>query len=118
MEKAILSKEDRSLVESQPFDPLAKPSYESIKSCLIWPDEFPFKLSSEGHKRIHTLLACRSYMHRRIPLIGRLEYLRQGWEEAVSAKLNWNGFKRVSISNEDLAYLLEQIKLETEAGCV
>ena len=66
-----------------PF-PYPRPSYESVKSCLISPDELPEGSSFEGRKTLLDLPAARSYMHRGIPLVGRLERLQILWNNTHS----------------------------------
>jgi hypothetical protein len=113
-----LSKIDRDIIEAQILVIESKPSYESIKSCLIWPDEIPSGLSMNGHTFILNLLAARSYLHRGIPMVGRLERLRSDWENALSSRLKWTGFKRIAISVADLEYLQAQIKSERNEGSI
>jgi hypothetical protein len=113
-----LSEHDRLLLRDAVYQPNTKPSYESVKSCLVWPDEVPDGLSADGRTTIFRLLAARSYMHRGIPLIGRLERLASVWKEAVASGLEWNGFRRTSISEADQSFLAKSIREEGEAGVI
>ncbi len=114
----MLSSQDRALLESAQFDPRAKPSYESVKSCLVWPDELPDGLSLEGIQFIHRLLAARSFMYRGIPRKGRREYLQAAWDEASLSGLKWSGFRRLTVSPKDLAFLENAIRQEIDTGSV
>jgi hypothetical protein len=113
-----LSKADREIIEAQILVTESQPSYESIKSCLIWPNELPSGLSMDGHTFILNLLAARSYLHRNIPMTGRLERLRVDWEIALSSGLKWIGFKRISIPAAHLEFLVSQIESERNEGSI
>lgn len=102
------SDRDRSLVESLKYDESLKPSYDSIKSCLVWPDECPDNLSHEGYEKLCDLLIARSFIHEKRPFSSwKLDphYFAQVWEEAISDEIDWPGFKRLELSGEDQAYL-------------
>ena len=113
-----LSDPDRLLIETQELDLHSKPSYESIKSCLIWADELPDGLSMDGRRFILSLLAARSYLHRGIPMVGRLQRLRLEWDNAISSGLRWTGFNRIETSADAMVYLQNSIESERQQGCV
>jgi hypothetical protein len=59
---------DRAILRQLVFDPACEPSYELMKSCLVWPDERPLRISREGYELLGDLWAVRGFLHRGIPL--------------------------------------------------
>jgi hypothetical protein len=95
------SDRDRAAVEACVFDPDALPSYEAIKGCLVWADERPTNITSEGYDKLCDLWIARSYVHRGLPM---RDQFRDAWEQAQREGIRWPGFHRVSISAEDRQY--------------
>ena len=102
------SDRDRAIVESLTYDPAATPGFELLKGCLVWADERPDGLTSEGWDRLTDLWAARSFMHRGEPFtdkqFGGRQY-EKAWNQALREGIRWPGFLRVELSPEDRAYL-------------
>lgn len=92
---------DRLLLERLEFDADATPAFDAVKGCLVWPDERPDGLSSEGYGILCDLWAARGMMH-----VGETppESYRETWERARRT-LRWPGFQRIQLSEEDRRYL-------------
>jgi hypothetical protein len=104
---AYFSARDRAAVEGCVYDPAAEPGYEAIKGCLIWSDERPVNITSEGYDKLSDLWIARSYIHRGLPLAPRLQ---AAWERAVADGIRWPGFHRLVLSEADLAYYAAMIE--------
>ena len=103
-----ISEQDRAAIEQLEFDPTLKPTFDIIKSCLIWRDESPTGASADGRRFVSLLWIYRSFQHRRIsddkwPVDSRI--YREAWEYAVRENIKWPGLRRLSLSDEDLSYL-------------
>ena len=97
----LFSDRDRAIVEGLRYDPAAQPSFELLKGCLVWTDEHPDNLTSEGYSIMCNLWAARSYLHRGEPMPERLYTV---WEQAQGEGLRWVGFQRLTLSAEDKEY--------------
>ena len=113
-----LSPDDRAVIESLEFDPSLEPSFDIIKSCLAWPDEVPKGISGKGNMLVGRLLIWRSFLHREMPEeawgLDPSPY-RLAWQSAVSEKLSWPGFRRLTLSSKDKQFL-EKCLAETAKG--
>jgi hypothetical protein len=58
---------DRDTLQRIDFDPTAEPSFEIMKACLVWPDERPERISSEGFELLGDLWIVRGFVHRQVP---------------------------------------------------
>lgn len=108
----FFSERDRALVESLRYDEALKPSFDSIKGCLVWRDECPDNLSHEGYEKLCDLLIARAFIHENRPFSSwKLDphYFAQIWEDAITDKIQWPGFQRLKLSEEDQAYLNEEL---------
>jgi hypothetical protein len=105
-----LSARDRQLVERLMLDPTAKPSFEAVKGCLVWPDEVPQALSRAGHEFLNDLLAARGLMHLGKEVSELPEPYRNAWLAAMDSKLAWPGFQRLSLSAADRRYLEDELR--------
>lgn len=108
----LFSEVDRRLIEAQVFDPEAAPSFEVMKSCLVWPDECPEHISNEGREVLYDLLIVRGFLHRGVPLERwglDPQFFLYRWEEAQATELLWNGFRRMHLSESDSAYLMRSV---------
>ena len=103
-----LAQADRALIEGSTFNPALRPSFEVIKSCLIWEDERPSELSRSGSQFIARLWVVRSFIHQGIPPerwgVDPTPF-ENAWRAAQSAGLKWPGFMRLNLSEEDARYL-------------
>jgi hypothetical protein len=113
-----LSQADVAALADAPFDPHAAPKYEAVKGCLVWADELPDVLSSGGRRFVYRLLAARSYLYRAIPLNGRLGYLGDHWQRALTSGMKWNGFLRLQLSDQDRVFLDEEMRRERDEGLI
>lgn len=101
-------REDRVHLESLTFDPMCEPSYEWIRACLIWPDERPTKISSDGYELLGDLWIVRGFIHKHVPRERwglDPEYFQEVWENALVDVPNWPGFRRMQLSISDQAYM-------------
>jgi hypothetical protein len=108
---SYLCGDDLKKIEALVFQPELEPSYEVIKDALIWSDERPEDLSSEGYEKLIDLWIARSLIHKGIPFSDwRLdpEYFEKVWSEATKQNFKWPGFNRLHLSNKDKAYYLSQ----------
>lgn len=108
----LFSEVDRRLIEAQVFDPKAEPSFEALKACLVWPDECPERISNEGREVLSDLLIVRGFIHRGVPREQwglDPQFFLDRWAEAQAICLRWNGFRRMSLSESDSAYLMRSV---------
>jgi len=103
------------LLDTQPFDRLARPQFEEIKYCLVWPDERPEGLSSAGWELVGDLLVVRGYLHRAVPIeewgmVGGQEYLRTWNRALLDERVPWNGFRRIALSDDDRQVLAAALR--------
>jgi hypothetical protein len=98
---SLFSDRERTIVEALRYDPVARPAFELLKGCLVWADERPDNITSEGYSIVCDLWAARSYLHRGEPIPARL---RTVWERAQREGLNWIGLRRLELSVEDKEY--------------
>lgn len=99
---------DRETIEALVFQPSLKPSFELIRSCLVWDDERARGLSKRGNDFIRRLWVVRSFIHQGLSR----EHWRidpapfeNAWNAAHRAGLKWPGFLRLHLSDEDTLYL-------------
>jgi hypothetical protein len=108
---------DRAVLAELVFDPACEPSYELMKSCLVWPDERPLRISKEGYALLGDLWAVRGFLHRVVPLSQwglDPTYFQTVWQNALVDVPEWPGFKRIDLSESDRAYLAACLKASTE----
>ena len=110
---------DRELIERSAFDPALKPSFEVIKSCLIWRDECPPGLSRKGTQFVARLWVFRAFLHQGI---ARERWtvdptpFENAWHAAQLAGLKWSGFLRLQLSEEDSQYLQRSLQEVSRDG--
>lgn len=112
-----LSEQDRRLIEELVFDPNQRPSFDLMKSCLVWPDERPSGLSREGRQFLARLWIVRGFKHRGIaddqwgldssPLL-------RVWQHGLAIQLRWPGFQRLDLSEQDRVYLQKSLSEAVE----
>jgi len=120
-EEPLFTGEDLRLIEALVYDPNLTPSYESIKGCLVWPDEITMGLTSEGRSHLDDLLAARGFLHQGKKLSDYSiapEYFPSIWERAQKQGLKWPGFNRLVLSEADLEYYRRRMREEAEAGMI
>lgn len=112
--KNLFSERDREILESLIYNPDLEPSYEGLKSCLIWADEQPRGLSSEGYETVCNLWIARAHLYHGLELPEPLEpqFYIDIWNKAVADEIKWPGFNRLSLSDKDKAYYLEKLNSE------
>ena len=113
-----LSDADRGLVEALPFDGQAAPAFNEMTWCLVWPDEVPDGLSREGYRIVRDLLVARGFIHRGVPVEAWDEgYLDrwEAWNEALSSRLRWNGFRRIALTTAQRTELRRHLTDDSEA---
>lgn len=107
-----LSEEDRVVIESLELDLSLKPTFDLIKSCLIWEDERPYGISSDGYELICDLWIIRSFFHLNLPKEKwglDPDYFYNRWNEIKELNLKWPGFERFTLTEADEAFLESKI---------
>jgi hypothetical protein len=115
----LFSERDRSLIEASKYDPTLKPNYNALSSFLIWEDEQPRDISPAAYDVLDALWLARAFLYHGYELPSDLldpEYFRSVWDKAVASKLKWPGFNRLSLSEEDRQYYLDELNLERPEG--
>ena len=103
----LLNSADREIIESLVYDAALKPTFEFLKSCLIWEDERPRGLSKRGNEFLRRLWVARSFIHQGLPREKwglAPSFFVAAWDCAQSAELRWPGFQRVQLNEEDAGY--------------
>jgi hypothetical protein len=116
---AYFSDRDRAIIEALTYDPTSEPSYESIRSALVWPDERPDNLTSEGYQSLCDLWICRALIHRGDPTFSTSldpAIFQRRWAAALADNIRWPGFERLTLSAKDRAYYEKAMREEAEAG--
>jgi hypothetical protein len=104
---AYFSDRDRALVEVLTFDPNSTPSFEYLKACLVWRDESPNGITPDGYEKLCDLWISRSCLHQGKPVGADTldpDYFVRAWQAALDDKIQWPGFRRLTLSAEDQAY--------------
>ena len=113
-----ISNQDRMAIESLSYNPSLEPSFDIVKSCLMWEDERPGSISSEGYRFVRSLWVVRSFIHRGLPEEQwglEPHHFQAIWRFAIDAKLKWPGFYRLELSWKDRIYF-EKCLAETARG--
>lgn len=108
----FLTQADRAAIERLVFDPSLAPRFELLKSCLVWEDERPRELSSDGYQYLTYLWAVRGFIHKGVPFERwglDPEPFRHTWNDAFDTCLRWPGFRRLGLSTRDRAFLSDQL---------
>lgn len=111
------SEQDRRLIENLSYDPNRQPSYDSIKDCLVWNDERPEGLTSDGYGKLCDLWIARSFIHRGLPFSAHEldpAYFEQVWSTARKQGFQWPGFMRLKLNDADRLYYEEMRKSSNE----
>ena len=112
---SIFSENDRLQLEKLVYDETLEPSFDSIKSCLVWSDERPADLSSDGYEKLCDLWIVRSFIHQNLPQTNwglDPDYFKSVWDAALEENIKWPGFKRLTLSEKDNKYLKQMLKEE------
>ena len=99
---------DRQRLQGLTYDPKAEPSYELLKSCLVWPDERPEEITNEGYEVLCDLWIVRGFMHRNVAVDEwglDPPYFQRIWQEALRAIPAWPGFRRLDLTPAEREYL-------------
>jgi hypothetical protein len=105
------SGKDLELIEALDYQPELEPSYEVIKDALIWEDERPSGLSTDGYEKLCDLWIARSFIHREIPFSNWSldpKYFENVWSEAIKQGFKWSGFNRLILSKNDKDYYMKK----------
>jgi hypothetical protein len=108
---------DLELIESLVYDPVLSPSFDIMRGALIWADEWPNGLTSDGLDNLFSLIAARSFLHRGLDFSKfklAPDRFRLIWESAQQQGFRWPGFKRLTLSDTDKAYYEHQLKEAAE----
>lgn len=109
-----LNEKEIEAINNLKFDKDLKPRFEEIKYCLIWADEVDESLSRMSRELVYDLLIYRGLLHRELPRDEwpvNLEYFDKVFKYANEKVPNWIGFKRMILSEEDKAYLLDCMEI-------
>lgn len=107
------SQSDRVAIGRLAYDPTATPAYDIIRSCLVWADERPVGISNDGYELVGDLWIYRGALHRGIPLQQwgvNPERFQSVWETALGDIPNWPGFRRIELSTDEHAFLVEELR--------
>lgn len=106
----MIEERDLNLIRALNFDPSAKPNFEMLKYCLIWPDERPSEhLSNEGSEFLSDLWIVRGFIHRSLPPEQwglDSQYFKDVWAFGLKNVGQWPGFKRLALSETDRSNLV------------
>jgi hypothetical protein len=114
----LFAESDRRALQGLRRDPSAQPSFELIKSCLIWPDERPITISNNGYTLLGGLWIVRGFIHRNIPSDRwGLDpgYFQELWRNALAEVPEWPGFGRLTLSPTDQEYLALCLRQASES---
>jgi len=110
---SLFSDTDLKIIESLKHDPSARPQYDPLRGCLTWDDEYDSGLSSEGHQLLYDLWTARNQIHLDKPFSEMVlggGYYEELWDSAISAKIQWPGFRRIKLSDKDKELLVKNIE--------
>lgn len=99
---------DRDTLHQLVFDPTSEPSFELMKTCLVWADERPERMSNEGYELLGDLWIVRGFLHRAVPTEQwglDPAYFQEVWSNALQDVSDWPGFRRLQLSQAERAYL-------------
>jgi hypothetical protein len=89
------------------YDSSLSPGFEGLKSCLIWEDERAL-LVGDDYDFLCDLWITRGFIHRSLPReqwgLGPAHF-EEVWAHALKGVPLWPGFRRMTLSAEDRAYL-------------
>ena len=88
-----------------------------MKTCLVWPDERPQRISKEGYELLGDLWSVRGFLHRQVPTEQwglDPAYFQEVWSNALEDVPGWPGFKRLRLSQVERAYLDTSLKKSTD----
>lgn len=114
-ETNLFSQEDRKLIEALVFDPSLTPVYNPVSTCLFWDDELPLDATYEARFVIRELWMLRALLHKGLTIESHPfdpESCRQLWDQANKEIPGWTGFKRLTLSEKDRAYLEREEAVE------
>ena len=103
-----LSPDDRAAIEAVPFDPDASVAFHAILGCLVWSDEMPDDLTSDGLAYVRELLGVRGAVHR------AEDVDLDAWNIARMTGLRWNGFRRLVLTPDQQALLARHLADDTD----
>lgn len=107
--------EDVHALQSLAYDHAARPNFELLKYCLVWPDERPsVRLSSEASEFLSDLWIVRGFIHRALPRWQwglDPQYFQDVWVAGLQTVPDWPGFKRLQLTESDRMYLADCLKV-------
>ncbi len=113
------SREEKIELEKLKFDSKIEPSFDLMRSCLVWSDERPDRYSTESYDRLRDLWIARYFIyHSNIPEKewwiseqARI-YYKICWKTAFESGVKWPGFRkeRLFLRGEDKEYLREELE--------
>jgi hypothetical protein len=107
---------DLEMVESLVYEPDLEPGYDILRGCLAWMDEgLMAPLTPAAHRNLQDLIVARSYIQE-----GRdfsewtfgPDRFRRVWKRALKQGFRWPGFKRLTLTDSDKAFL--ELKRQNE----
>lgn len=104
---------DLHLIESLEFNPDLEPSYDLIKSCLVWADERPNGLTPAAYETLCDLWVARSFLHQGLPFSNHSldpEYFENIWKRALKQGFRWPGFSRLTLNEGDKIYYTKMMQ--------
>lgn len=112
----LFSDRDRVLVESLIYNPSFEPRFNGIRDYLMWEDELPPGITPDGLEVLTNLWIARACLYHgyELPDLFDKEFFRSVWQQAIAENLQWPGFKRLTLSNEDKAYYKQKLNQENQ----
>jgi hypothetical protein len=110
-----LTDEDRTAIESCRLDPACKPTFSYFGAGLRWADEIPPpNLTRAGRIILEDLIIARSEIHRgnwpsKDDICG---LSMEVWVDCRDGGLQWIGFDRIVLSEEDRQFLEDNLAAE------
>jgi hypothetical protein len=115
LQNTLFISRDLKLIEELVLDPKLEPRFNALSAYLMWMDELPSGITSDGVDVLSSLWSARSLFHRGMSLADHPinpEYSRRVWEQALKEIPGWPGFQRLKLSEKDKSYFEEMIGKE------
>lgn len=104
---------DKLGIERLVHDPSCTPSYDIMKACLVWADERPDRITTDGYELIGDLWIFRGFLHRGLPRNEwglSPEHFESVWKFAREDIPNWPGFRRIELSSSERQFLEDEMR--------
>ena len=112
--RKLLTDKDRMLLESLVYDPGLEPRFNALRSYLTWEDELPSGITPDGLDTLANLWIARACLYHgfELPDLFDSNYFSGIWNQAIAEKLDWPGFKRLTLSDENKEFYKQKLNQE------